>query len=348
MKEEILVSIIIPVYKAEKYIRDCIESLINQTYKNLELIFVIDGITDNSKQIIEKYKEKDDRIVIIEKENTGAIDSRKEGLKIAKGKYIIFVDSDDWIKTETIQEMLDIALKYNADLVKAGIIKKKDNIETNIKITEKIEYITQKDFQKTIYKEILSSYKHNSMVMQLIKKNKINIDAIKEDFILGEDLNFNLDLYANIKDIVLLSKCYYYYRYNQESTTNKLDLNTLKKHLNDIFTLTDKEINLIKKWNIIDEKTIKDIYIYMLLRISMYSFKIFNLKDINKQDIKKYFEDIVNNKSLETIRKNITLEDISSIKNKSKFFMKLIYKGNVKSIVFIGKCIYKIYMLKVK
>ena len=90
------ISIIIPVYNVEKYLRRCLNSIINQTYKDIEIILVDDGSTDNSGKICDEYKEKDNRIVVIHKENGGLSDARNAGIDIAKGKYIGFIDSDDF------------------------------------------------------------------------------------------------------------------------------------------------------------------------------------------------------------------------------------------------------------
>lgn len=97
-----LVSIIVPVYNAEKYLNKCLDSIVNQTYSNLEIILINDGSTDNSLSICNDYTNKDGRIIVIDKHNTGAADSRNEGLKKATGKYIMFVDSDDFIDLNII------------------------------------------------------------------------------------------------------------------------------------------------------------------------------------------------------------------------------------------------------
>ena len=112
-----LVSIIVPVYNVEKYLSKCIESLINQTYTNIEILLINDGSTDNSKKICEQFKEKDSRIKLINKENGGLSDTRNKGLQEAIGKYIAFVDSDDYINENTVEDNLKTAIEKNADIV---------------------------------------------------------------------------------------------------------------------------------------------------------------------------------------------------------------------------------------
>ena len=112
-----LISIIIPVYKVEPYLRNCLDSIVNQTNRNLEIILVDDGSPDKSGDICDAYAAADERIIVIHQNNQGVSAARNAGLDIAKGDYILFVDSDDWIEQETCEAVLDLALKNNADLV---------------------------------------------------------------------------------------------------------------------------------------------------------------------------------------------------------------------------------------
>lgn len=114
--KSILVSIIIPIYKVEPYLRRCLDSIVNQTYTNLEIILVDDGSPDNCPQICDEYAEKDKRIVVLHKENGGLSDARNVGLDICKGEYISFVDSDDWVDEKYIEILLELAIKENADI----------------------------------------------------------------------------------------------------------------------------------------------------------------------------------------------------------------------------------------
>lgn len=115
MKED-LISIIVPVYKVENYLSKCLDSMICQTYKNIEIILVDDGSPDNSGKICDDYAKKDSRIKVIHKENGGLSDARNAGLKIATGKYIGFVDSDDYISVEMYEKLYNQAKKEDADI----------------------------------------------------------------------------------------------------------------------------------------------------------------------------------------------------------------------------------------
>ena len=118
MKE--LITVVVPVYKVEEYIYKCVDSIINQTYKNLEIILVDDGSPDNCPKICDDYSKKDKRIKVIHKKNGGVSSARNEGLKITKGNYIVFVDSDDWIESNFIKEMLTNLINSKVDYIVCG------------------------------------------------------------------------------------------------------------------------------------------------------------------------------------------------------------------------------------
>lgn len=111
-----LVSIIIPVYNVESYLRKCIESILSQSYKNLQIILVDDGSSDSSGKICEEYSKKDKRIIVVHKENGGLSDARNCGLKYANGEYLTFVDSDDWVDQNYIKYLVELKEKYNTEI----------------------------------------------------------------------------------------------------------------------------------------------------------------------------------------------------------------------------------------
>lgn len=117
------ISIIVPVYKTEKYIHRCIESILNQTFKDFELILIDDGSPDQCPLICDEYALKDTRVQVIHKDNAGVAAARNSGLDIAKGEYITFVDSDDWIEQEMYQSMMETARKFDCDVVMCDCVK---------------------------------------------------------------------------------------------------------------------------------------------------------------------------------------------------------------------------------
>ena len=116
------ISVIIPIYKVEQYLDECVESVVNQTYTNLEIILVDDGSPDHCPELCDRWAEKDARIKVIHKENGGLSDARNAGIDVAVGDYIGFVDSDDWIKTDMYEKMLQALIKENADICACNIL----------------------------------------------------------------------------------------------------------------------------------------------------------------------------------------------------------------------------------
>ena len=121
------ISIIVPVYNVEKYLSKCIDSIINQTYKNIEIILVDDGSTDNSSKICDKYAKKDNRIKVIHKKNGGLSDARNVGIENANGIYVSFIDSDDYVELTMIERLYNSCLKYNSEISCCGKFVEYDN-----------------------------------------------------------------------------------------------------------------------------------------------------------------------------------------------------------------------------
>lgn len=144
------ISIIVPVYNVEKYLARCLDSIINQTLKEIEIILVNDGSKDNSQKIIEEYAKKDERIIIINKENGGLSDARNKGLEIASGEYIAFIDSDDFVDSQMLNEMYALGKKHQAEIVFCGLVKVNEKgkefklLPQSTQLNEKIEL--EKDF----------------------------------------------------------------------------------------------------------------------------------------------------------------------------------------------------------
>ena len=129
MYSEELISVIVPVYNVKKYINRCVDSIIHQSYKNLEIILVDDGSTDGSGFLCDNYKQVDSRIKVIHKENGGLSDARNAGLEIAVGKYVTFVDSDDWIRKDYAKLLLEAAQYGNTKISACAYIKTDKSIE---------------------------------------------------------------------------------------------------------------------------------------------------------------------------------------------------------------------------
>lgn len=145
--EEPLISVIVPVYNVEKYLDKCVDSIVNQTYKNLEIILVDDGSPDNCPKMCDNWAKKDKRIKVIHKENGGVSSARNVGIDNAKGEYIGFVDSDDWTEKKYIQKLYEVLIQENADIALCGYNRvtganiEKININGTSEITDCYQYL---------------------------------------------------------------------------------------------------------------------------------------------------------------------------------------------------------------
>lgn len=218
-------SIIIPVYNTEKYLNDCIDSILKQTFNDFQLILVDDGSTDNSSRICEEYKQLyNNKIEVIHKKNEGQLASRLNGLELAKGEYVYFVDSDDTVEPNLLSDVYIIIKKYNIDVVtfKWKYIDEKGNL---IKSEKAIFYEGFID-KRSLLEKVISSYSLNSLCIKVIKKELFasNIDFNKYFFIKNaEDLLQSLPVFYNANSFYYVDKEYYNYRINNNSVTKKFD-----------------------------------------------------------------------------------------------------------------------------
>ena len=202
-----LVSIIVPIYNVEKYLVECIKSLIKQTYRNLEIILINDGSIDDSVKICEQYIEQDNRIILINKKNGGSASAKNEGLKVVKGDYITFVDSDDFIELDMIEYMVNTIKKYNSDIVQCNFTNLYKNTEKFKQDTIVEQKITSKDFLELFLTKWDSSLFWN----KLFKREVIENIFFKEGRCIDDEF-FTYKCVINSKNIVTSNKIVYNYR----------------------------------------------------------------------------------------------------------------------------------------
>lgn len=209
MKEEIgLISVIVPVYKVEQYLERCVNSILNQTYSNFELILVDDGSPDRCGEICDFYAQKDKRVRVIHKENGGLSDARNAGLKICMGNLIVFVDSDDWVSEQYLEILYDMQQKTSCDIVECNIIRT-DKFVNESKITDEYEYIEYQliDALKLLIEDkILHQYVWN----KLYRRETIG-DIFFEKGKTNEDEFWTYQVFGNAGKIVKIDAPLYYY-----------------------------------------------------------------------------------------------------------------------------------------
>lgn len=208
MTENHLISIIIPIYNVEKYLKQCLDSIINQSYKNLEILLIDDGSTDKCPEICDAYALKDKRIKVIHQENKGISSARNMGLKIASGSYIAFVDSDDWLALNCYETVLAHAIKTDADIVGYDIFEVWGN---TIKMTS---HTPNKN-------EVLHASKHYDLLFslwplvwsKLYKKSFLDKHQIYfPNGLIYEDIPFVVSCYARDATISFINDHLHYYR----------------------------------------------------------------------------------------------------------------------------------------
>lgn len=276
--EKELISIIVPVYNVENYLERCLQSLINQTYKNIEIVCVNDGSTDNSLNILNDFQKKDSRIKIISQENQGLSEARNVGIKNSSGKYIGFVDSDDWVD-----------LDYYEKLYNALIDSKSDFACANTKFFEngKTGYI--KFQQNKIFSELdkkIDNYKNGSVCDKLYKKSLFLDNDIK--FIKGyfyEDNIVLLQLTYYSKKIVTINTVSYYYFNNNNSITREKNSEKELKRQRDKFFMCETILDFFYDKEV-SKKIIKKVKNFL---IRAFACSLFNTNSEYSDKAKKMF-----------------------------------------------------------
>lgn len=309
------VSIVVPIYNAEEHLKLCLDSILNQTYKNIELVLVNDGSTDNSINIINEYKEKYSNIIkVINKENTGVSDTRNIGVENATGEYLMFSDNDDYMEPNVIEEYIK-ANDNDYDIIIGGYLRK--TYEGKILFTRKLEnkelspYIQLASWGK-LYK------------MSFIKEN--NFKFLKTA--IADDFYFNIFAYNATDKIKSIDNVGYHWMFNSKSLSN-----TDSKKMNRTDDLI-KTLNQIQK----DIKTKnRQIIDYFYIRTVIY-YILFSCK---KVEYKKIIEEY--NKLFEWLEKN------TNNYNKNKYIKISNNSGeqkNVKMIIYIFMLLKKIHLIK--
>lgn len=214
-----IISVIVPVYNVEQYLNKCLDSIINQTYRYLEIILINDGSTDSSAEICDNYALNDSRIKVIHKRNGGLSDARNAGLKICSGDYICFIDSDDIIALTFCEKMLEGILKYNVEIIECNFLRFKQEAEL-INYTQKIEYTAKLyDNQKAL--ELLMKEEIKQMVWNKLFNSKLIEGILFEMGKTNEDEFWTYQIVGKSKGLAKISDIFYFYRQNPISIMGK-------------------------------------------------------------------------------------------------------------------------------
>lgn len=214
MSENPKVSVIVPVYNVERYLENCLNTLVNQTLKDIEIICINDGSKDNSFDILKEFASKDERIKIINKKNEGLSAARNDGLKAAKGEYIGYVDSDDWV-SQDFYEKLYVAAKSNNCEIAAGNIMRCGNKIEKYKVNYKSEAVITDNIEKL---KAVKIPKYNYVWNKIYKRESlINLNLPFPAGRFYEDMGWSIKVVYNLNGLVTVPDCAYFYRRNEYS-----------------------------------------------------------------------------------------------------------------------------------
>ncbi len=314
------ISVIIPIYNVEKYVEECLNSIVNQTLKDIEIICINDGSTDNSLQIVEKYAKKDKRFVIFSQENQGQGIARNKGLELANGEYILFVDSDDWIKLNSCEVIYNYFKETNAEVIQFNYTEYKEfsGEQKHINLAERISKKHQIDLNKAQYYSYKNVKKNCMVELDLMvwtraySRNFIeNSGAFFAPTKIGEDSVFANIVLLNAHRIYYLNQYLYLYRRRDGSSTysfNKKDFDVFKN-----IAYLEK---YLKERNFYNE--IKEEFSHYKLREITAHYKLIHNEKIDeyKKIAKNYLtENEYNQFLINTYNKMNFLEFIFSIRN---------------------------------
>ena len=332
-----MVSIILPVYKVEKYLDKCMESVLNQTYEDIEVVLVDDGSPDNCGKMCDLYSERDARVKVIHKENGGLGYARNSGLEIATGEYVLFVDSDDWLELNAVEFLVSCMERNNADIVVCGFNKIRNKLGTSIKVCRvKTEEIYEG--KEAVLKEMLCPLLGSSCVKgdkperemcvwtNLYRKSIIDqwkLRFVSEREFLTEDFFFNLEYYTKVNRGVMLPECLYNYRFNDVSLSNAYRANKielLQKMIEQAIAILENE-NIMQYTNYRLERSYIKRLRYCLMQILA--------SKINRKEKKQKFNEAISHPLSESIAKILSTYDlprkeamlISLIKNKRTIWL---------------------------
>lgn len=281
---EIKISVIVPVYNTSKFLEKCMKSIMEQSFRDIEIICVNDGSKDNSLEILEKLQKEDNRIIIVNKENGGLTSARNAGLKIAKGKYCLNIDSDDWIEQGYFKALHERAEKDDLDITLSNIIfdyldkPQKNYILNDLKILD-TEIITGDEYINIFLKENFHGYTWNKLIKtELYKKNNITYN---EKIFLFEDVEVILRLSKYALKIGKVNNAFYHYIQHQLNGSKNISI----KSLNDVLKCFNSLTESFKFDNelILKLQNRKYIILFSLLEKSLKIRKNIEYKKIQKE-----------------------------------------------------------------
>lgn len=340
-----LVSVIVPIYNVEKYLSKCIESIINQTLSNIEIILINDGSTDSSGVIADNYAKNDSRIKVIHKKNGGQGSARNIGIELASGEYIGFVDSDDWIDLDMYEKLYNAAMNSRASIAICNrkVLDENNNIKTVVNIKKKIIENVKNNIAGYIIEYLL--YKHTVVIYnkiyrsEIIKENKISFKEVKE--VGSEDALFNYEVLFYVDKIVAINTTYHNQLAREGSTAREYKIGAM-----------NRTANLIQNIYLYSKKIGKESIGIETAPIFLIFFQQWNYNLIKTYGNEDLFNNMVLEQSESGKNKYFRMAEKSFIfdKNIKKYISKLGYssKGKVFMNLYMMLSLMGLYRLSIK
>jgi len=286
------ISIIVPIYNTDKFLEDCIKSLINQSYSNIEIILINDGSTDNSLSICEKYKQIDSRIIVKSIENSGVSIARNIGLNMVTGDYVTFVDSDDWIEPHTIKLALNNISEEDAEIAIWSYFKNYEHKEVELSLVpgESRRFCNDSDkeilYLKSIYAHYNRTTKTEDVPVGTVMCKLYKVDFIRKNnlkfnpkLIRSEDVIFAINAFKLANKIIYFDESLYHYRINSNSMSFGF------KYISDTETPFNLLVDELNKFKILmnNNKLIQEVIYCRIIQIISwhFSYNYFNMENQN-------------------------------------------------------------------
>ena len=289
------ISIVVPMYNAENLIRRCVDSILNQTFEQFELILVDDGSTDNTAAICKEYTENDSRISYLHQDNAGPDIARQTGVNAAKGSFLMFADADDYVASDLLQILYDEAKTTGSDLICSRTVRFNNNGKKWEDKTFPQEAIDCEEMEKRFYHFFASRYITGAYYAKLIKKDLLGNYSFMKESVIGEDVTAVIYLLLHAKKVRVINKGCYYYYWNLDSISHS---GYTKRHKLSLLNYIKVKENLIEH-NSIDKMMIAGFFAEYEMAVATamsrnWSFEQSTI-DILQKDLKRYKHDILKN-----------------------------------------------------
>lgn len=306
---EALVSIVVPVYNVEKYLEKCLISLCRQTYKNIEIIVIDDGSTDRSQEIIKKYMKLDKRIICERQENAGLGAARNTGIKLSKGSYLCFVDSDDWVSEDYVEQFVKTLEEDNTDMVISNIkyVYEDGSERPRTPHIDYHEVISSKEAIKRllINKQYRFHAPNKFVKKSIFQDNKIQFAEGK----LYEDIFTTYKVILGTEKVSLIPNHTYFYLQSRAGSIMNAKIN--KKRFYDLYEALNQIVtnSQIKKMNL--EKEIQVIYVLNVISLMNYVYPAIN--NLSKEEITEYRKYVLKDKNSDLLKNIFRNNEISAV-----------------------------------